>query len=170
MYYRLSEGIRLGLGLGLSAFARMVDFRGRSTRGEVVWFFVILMLLVLLGTIISLAVGVDEQFLHPFHARRSTAVALLAVEHIPLLPVFALSARRLHDIGLPGWPAPINAAVALALGGWHMLSFRTIGVEPLSTGWEALHVATVLLFYAALFWVPRRGPNRYGPDPRGIAT
>jgi uncharacterized membrane protein YhaH (DUF805 family) len=163
---RLFEGLRLGL----RTYARIFDFRGRATRTEVVCFWVTVVLISGIGQIIGFILGIPGDLLHPFNARLPQAIGLLALEHLPLLPVFALTARRLHDMGLPGWPGPINALVALVIGCWNMLSFRTAGIDPPSLGWEALHVVSVLLFYLGLFWAPMRGPNRYGPDPRAVET
>jgi len=166
MIDRLTAGARLGL----SAYMRVADFGGRSTRTEVWCFFVVLLLLNAAATIVAGFAGIEFGFLHPVSSSMPNAIASLALEHLPLLPVFALTARRLHDSGLPGWPGPLNAALALVLGARVMLHMRAVDVMPIPIAWEVAHVVSLLLFYVGLFWKPRRGPNRYGADPRGIET
>ena len=166
MYDRLTAGARLGL----SAYLRIADFGGRSTRTEVWCFFVVLLLLNNAATIVARLAGIEIGFLHPISVSMPNAIASLALEHLPLLPVFALTARRLHDVGLPGWPGPLNAAIAIVLGARIMLHWRANDLGPIPIAWEVVHVVSLLLFYLGLFWKPRRGPNRYGADPRGIET
>jgi uncharacterized membrane protein YhaH (DUF805 family) len=156
--------------LGLSAYMRVADFRGRSTRTEVVCFFLAALLFEVIAKAFAALTGFEPDFLHPYDTRAGHAIAMLAIEHLPLIPIFALTVRRLHDIGLPGWPGPLNAALGLTLGAMHLLSFRTPGIAGLPLGWEVVRVASLLLFYVGLFWAPSGGPNRFGADPRGIET
>jgi len=163
-----SAGMRIGI--GLSAWLRVLDFRGRSTRTDVFCFLVVTMLL---GVAVMLALSLAGAFdldgaLHamvPDQVLRARLVS--ALSFLPFLPVFALVARRLHDIGLPGWPGPLLVMAGALLSVWNDLHFRTgEAISPLSDTAQLLRAACLFAVYAALLWAPQRHANRYGPDPR----
>ena len=99
-------------------FQKYIDFRGRAGRPEFWWF-------ILFTVVVWIATGWI-----PFI---DNIVRLLF-----LLPLLAVGARRLHDIGRTGW--------------WLLLSLVPI-IGPIA-----------LLIMLALPGTP--GPNRYGPDSR----
>lgn len=88
------------------------------------------------------------------------------------LPALSLMVRRLHDLGLSGRWGLILLIIAM----------RTFALDLLAllAGWQARSVTESVLAYAdwllflpsfvlyiALLAIPgRKGPNRYGPDPR----
>ena len=166
----MERRLTAGLWLGLNCYTRIVDFRGRATRTEVVSFFIVATLLNLATNAFAEFTGLEPAFLQTLNPHLPPGLEMLAIEHLLMLPVFALTVRRLHDIGLPGWPGPINALLGLMLGAWHALRYRIPGMDALPLGWEIARVVSLLLFYMALFWVPSRGPNRYGADPRRVET
>ncbi len=151
------------LRVGWSVWLRTFDFRGRSTRTEALSF-------VLFNLLVSLAL-----FFLPdggeFGSQRGNPVFVAAlstaVHFFFLPPLFALLARRLHDIGLPGWPAVPLVVTVTALSFWSSLYFRTgFLIAPLP-GWASgLYAAGILLFYAAFLWPPQQSANRFGADPR----
>ena len=95
-----------------------------------------------------------------------------------LLPTFAVTFRRLHDIGKTGW--------------WHfgwlgivLISWATTGILMLasagSADWDSLAtlpsivafiaaiVSTLVVLVWSIVWLARQGEsgqNRFGPDPR----
>lgn len=91
-----------------------------------------------------------------------------------MIPVPALMARRLHDMGRSGWwAAPIVgvAGLSLALPAFSGTYSPNLADNldplrpPLGIGVDALAFATVL---GALVMtvIPPREPNAFGPDPR----
>ena len=71
------------------ALSQYATFRGRATRPEFWWFFLLVATAVAVGAGIDLALGTDF---------------VVQVFALPLLlPFFAVGARRLHDTGRSGW-------------------------------------------------------------------
>ena len=108
----------------VSAFQRYADYRGRATRLEY-WMFVLVHVAILI-TLAVLSEAVAEWIIY----------LLLAYYVATVVPVTALVARRLHDVGYSGWLQLIN-----------LLPFGFL----------------VLLVFMALPGTP--GPNRFGPGP-----
>ena len=112
------------------ALKKYAVFSGRSTRSEY-WYFLlfIVILAVLIGAVSALnepgADGASNVLFGLF---------LLAV----IVPTFAVTVRRLHDIGRSGW--------------WVLINFIPLG-------------GVVIWILAALPSQP--GVNRYGPNPFG---
>jgi uncharacterized membrane protein YhaH (DUF805 family) len=76
-----------------ACFSRYADFGGRSTRAEYWWF---MLFLLLAGLILNALIS---SFMGP-----SVSVwVVLAFYAFTLLPVIAVTARRLHDTGFSGW-------------------------------------------------------------------
>ncbi|MEP9361078.1 DUF805 domain-containing protein [Sphingomonas sp. KR3-1] len=99
--------------------------------------------------------------------RMPGAALRTALEMFFVPPLFAYYARRLHDIGLPGWPGPPLVLATAALGFWHELPFRTsFAIAELPSSLEYVRMACVIAFYAIMLWAPQRHANRYGSDPR----
>jgi uncharacterized membrane protein YhaH (DUF805 family) len=108
----------------VSAFQRYADYRGRATRLEY-WMFVLVHAAIMIALAV-LSVAVAEWIIY----------LLLAYYAATVVPVTALVARRLHDVGYSGWLQLIN-----------LLPFGSL----------------VLLVLMALPGTP--GPNRFGPGP-----
>lgn len=111
----------------LTAMRNYATFTGRATRSDY-WFFI----LILFGISI-LALLLDEAVSSPFR-RSQLFLGIAYAAH--LLPNFAVTARRLHDIDRSGW--------------WLLLSFTVIGAIP-------------VIYFLCQQGTP--GPNRYGPAP-----
>jgi uncharacterized membrane protein YhaH (DUF805 family) len=128
---------------------RYASFSGRSRRKEfwLFWLFLVAMLIVLPLVDTALGLGGSTQSYSDvggggasvgFNSQGGvlTMIFLLAM----LVPMIAVAARRLHDIGKSGW--------------WQL-----IGIIPLLGG----------LYLLYLYVQPGvRGPNEYGPDPKGV--
>jgi uncharacterized membrane protein YhaH (DUF805 family) len=140
--------------LGGRMLRNTLRFTGRSTRTELVAYWIIAVLFQFVAMIVA-AMGFRS--------------ALLAWPSIPLgwifgLPLFAYFARRLHDIGMPGWPGPLVLVTGLALSLYRDWLVQNAQVEPLWM-WPVNFVA-VIVTAAIILTNPTIGPNRYGPDPR----
>ncbi|WP_029003684.1 DUF805 domain-containing protein [Azorhizobium doebereinerae] len=112
----------------LAAMRKYATFSGRSRRGEYWVFHLVFVVLSIAASLLDLLIfqtGLD-------HQGPIGAVVLLA----HLIPSFAVSVRRLHDIDRTGW--------------WLLLEFTIIG-------------ALVLLIFAMQRGTA--GFNRYGSDP-----
>ena len=138
-----TENPMIGFGQAIKlGFSKYADFGGRATRAEY-WWWLLLVVLVgwvpLIGTLFTL---------------------------VTFIPSFAVTSRRLHDVGRSGW--------------WQALPWLLVVVTVI-TGvlsgsndlWAILAVVSVLSAIAVwillLVWLcmrGREGANKYGPDPR----
>ena len=108
-------------------YSRYVDFKGRSPRAEYWWFQ--LYFFVVLFVLSFATAGLGETV-------SGAVLGLFYLAHI--IPLIALTVRRLHDTDRSGW--------------WILLA-----LVPL--------VSLVLLVFTILEGT--KGPNRFGPDPYG---
>lgn len=138
------------------------DFRGRSRRTEVVYWWLLWMVLVavaLLASIILFPPGTEDWI------RDGIDIAMV-------LPFSALFARRLHDQDRPAWLALLlPLAIGLSLLREHRfeeaISRRPFDPSAFASGpleWAA--GALVLVVFVLLILPGTEGPNRYGKDPR----
>jgi uncharacterized membrane protein YhaH (DUF805 family) len=146
--------------LALRPLRHFTDFRGRSTRGEMFYF----SLLVAVFGIPALAVDL----ILPPH---SSDWVILGITVLLLCPLLALCVRRLHDVGWSGWWI-IFLLPAMALGAWNrvqQLLHPFVYPPPrlplplfveLLVGGLAIAVAILLL------WDGDPETSRYGPNPR----
>ena len=123
------------MGWYLEAFKKYAVFGGRSRRMEY-WSFVLFNFVVFV-----VLVGIDA-LLGTFSS--ASGVGLLSGIYglATLVPILALSVRRLHDIDRSGW--------------WYF-----INLIPLIG-------AIVMLVFTLLDSTP--GHNRYGPNPKGVTA
>lgn len=111
----------------LTVLKRYSDFSGRSRRKEY-WMFI------LINALVGFVIGIVDGLLGTLIL---TGIYYLVV----LLPTVAVSIRRLHDTGRPGW--------------WILVSFVPI------VGWIAIVYLTVQDSDV--------GENAYGPSVKGYA-
>jgi uncharacterized membrane protein YhaH (DUF805 family) len=125
-----------------SCLNQYLGFTGRAARSEF-WYFV------LFNILMSIASSIVDWVLS---AILGFGFVGFLVSLALLLPGIAVSIRRLHDIGKPGW-------WLLAMVPGLMLIF----LAPVLGGLMVLGGAGLLLF----FYVKpgTAGPNAYGPDP-----
>jgi uncharacterized membrane protein YhaH (DUF805 family) len=141
----------VGLKAGLAPFTRMLDFGGRSTRTELLCYFILAWLVSAIVGYVLMVAGVAEAGL--------PVTAIAVVKLLLLLPYPALVTRRLHDQGRPGWLAILFFAPTAA-------SWIFGGA---ATGNSVIDLPLALLglvMFLALFLPQQDGPNAYGPDPR----
>ncbi|HUD29044.1 MAG TPA: DUF805 domain-containing protein [Novosphingobium sp.] len=145
--------------------ARTIDFRGRSRRGEVIDY------LVISAAVLMIVNGLAGT-LAPEGVSRWVA---FAVQYAILVPAAALMVRRFHDFGWSGrWSLVLLAVAARSL---------VLDLLALVGGWDARRVVESVLAYADwVLFLPfaglyllllvapgKKGPNRYGPNPREAA-
>lgn len=127
----------------LRPLRRYADFRGRSRRREY-WSFMVLVLLVIVGT--TLALIVSKGSFHTQAEFTSSFKVWAGFALLPLLvPLLAVSVRRLHDLGLNGW--------------WLL-------VLPIGAAIPAVDAIVPLLHLGVMALPGRRAPNRFGEDPK----
>ena len=137
---------------------KYAEFTGRSRRREY-WSFVALMIAVFaILYLVERLLGLRVYGQGPL-----TFLFQLAI----LLPTLAAGARRLHDTGRSGWWQLICYAPALLS---MLLPF--LGVANLSLLTIVLIVSVIGLIVLIVFLAldGTRGPNRYGPDPKGAGA
>jgi len=150
--------------LGLRAYRDVFRFTGRSRPLEVLDFCILAMLLTLIPRFVE-SLGFTIDVGGPADNHLATRIALAAIETLLTLPLFALTARRLQDFDLPGWPLPPLMAYVLFVNQWKSFSVVT-DLAPPSTMYQVLAVPIVVAMLIAWFIPGTPGPNRYGPDPR----
>jgi uncharacterized membrane protein YhaH (DUF805 family) len=139
----------------LMPLRRYAEFSGRSRRKEY-WMYTLLVV------IVALVVGLIEGALGltgmvgPY----GPLSALLAVG--TFIPSIAVGIRRLHDTNRSGWwmllvIVPYTAMAALLLSG-NLVLAGTMGL---------VAMVCALGFLVLMVLEGTKGPNNYGPDPKG---
>ena len=167
----------------LMPLKRYADFSGRSRRMEF-WMWqlfkfavvmVVMILMMVLGgaAIMGAANGDPGAVLAAGGIVMILYLLLMLFGLAIIIPDIAVAVRRLHDTDRSGWwfIAPLAPyVVALLAGGMAMASpdaAGAAGILALLCMLAVLGLAiTLLVFY---FTEGTRGPNRYGPDPKGAA-
>ncbi len=131
-------------------------------------------------------------FMQHYFGSMMTIMPIMSVVRLAfLLPDLAVGVRRLHDIGRSGWwlvmpfaVGIIGLFVAMIVGGtqvWSLIRLGDHASDAQSAGAAFGIIGTVLLAVALpslIAWVVmlvffvtegKRGPNRFGPDPKGEA-
>lgn len=136
---------------------RYADFRGRSSRTELVGFYAVTMLA-------NVAVVVVDPWAHA----EATRWLRFGLAVVLLCPIAALMVRRLHDVGFSGWwLVPMLPIAAKAL--WEL--FQRIRdpywMQPdLPIAVALAGFAYLLAIIVLLMWNDQEGANRFGPNPR----
>jgi uncharacterized membrane protein YhaH (DUF805 family) len=145
------------LAAALRPMRHYADFRGRSTRTELVFFYLLAGLLGLAGRLAAMMAGIDDWWIMGL-----VSLALLC-------PSAALAMRRLHDTGRGGWWL-LLALPWLAVRLWDERLHRSapFAFPPPGLGpWiEAPAGLCSLALLILLLWTDEEAPNRYGPNPR----
>ena len=143
--------------LALKPLRHYADFHGRSTRTELILFYIFTQLLTVLVDMASVLTGLPDML-----AGDLVSLALLC-------PRLALWVRRLHDTGRSGWWA-LLALPPAAAGLWqrYMFSQDPFDFSRTQLSWSVGGPA-VLFALALLFLLLRddeEEANAYGPNPR----
>lgn len=137
---------------------RYADFGGRSTRSELIFFYILVVILNVAVSWAALLAGFAA-------AEWLWALLMLAL----LVPSLALAVRRLHDTGRGGWWLLLALpSVSLSLFGGYQ-RYQASMAEPITRMPIALGLPAALSSLALivlLLWNDEAAPNRYGPNPR----
>jgi uncharacterized membrane protein YhaH (DUF805 family) len=161
---------------------RYAEFSGRSRRMEY-WMFQLFMFLVYMAImVLMMVVGGGALMMSSGDPSAAFAAggAVMLIFGIYCLfalamfiPSLAVSVRRLHDTNRSGWwiLAPISGYVIMVIGG--LMAAATPdnpgvgGVLAMVGVVAVLGLGLTLLVF--MFLEGTRGPNNYGPDPKGEA-
>jgi len=161
---------------------RYADFSGRSRRMEfwmwqllqfIVYFVVVVLAMVFGGGMMMMA-GDPSALAAAGGAMLIIMLLYLVYALAVFIPSLAVAVRRLHDTNRTGWwiLAPVAPYLVAILAGMMAVSSPDMagiaGILALISMLAALALAvTLLVFY---FLEGTKGPNRYGPDPKGQDT
>jgi uncharacterized membrane protein YhaH (DUF805 family) len=150
----LNEVIRLAG----KAIRGTLDFRGRSTRLEVIAFWLAVMFAgIPLTFVLALLAPVESE------SKRLTATIL---GYVTFIPLGALFVRRLHDLDRSGWWA-LAAVPVLLVNGYQSVRASLDGAPPSLPWWGSLAMLVPIGIVFTFIIAPgTEGPNRFGPDPR----
>lgn len=139
---------------------KYATFSGRAPRAEYWWFYLLTVIVGMLAGRLDAAIGDGDSI---------NTISNLAF----LLPMLAVTVRRLHDTDRSGWWS-LLFFVALAITGAGVALASTMETRGSSaTVFTAMIVAMICLlgvFVSFLVFMVQRGtggPNRFGPDPYG---
>ena len=113
---------------------KYLDFEGRASRQEY-WYFVMYKWL----SIIAIIIGSTILSFVPYIGIVFSSLSILAFLGF-ILPSFAISVRRLHDVGESGW-------------------LLLVGLVPFIGG---------IVIFVFKVQEGKTGPNKYGPDPYSL--
>ena len=167
----------------LMPLRRYADFSGRSRRMEFwmwqVFKFAVVIAFMLLMTVLGGAALISA---NGDPGAMMAAGGIVMILYLVLLlfglaiiiPDIAVSVRRLHDTNRTGWwiLAPVAPYIVVFLAAGVAVSSPDMAGAASVIGFAALIATlglavTLLVFY---FLEGTRGPNRYGPDPKGANT
>lgn len=149
----------------LMPLRRYADFSGRSRRKEY-WMFVLGCVIVYIALAIlsamvfgGMASGTDMT--NPL-AVISAFIPVVIFGFIILIPSIAVTVRRFHDQDKTGWLAALAYAPQLLY--WLALA---LGSVVLAGIFSLIGMIGGLIVVVFMFLEGTRGPNRFGPDPKG---
>lgn len=124
-----------------SVWSQYASFKGRARRSEY-WWWALFSTLVIYGPFIILGLLTDGQGIEAFPVAVQVVLSLIFMIILIglLIPGLAVTVRRLHDSDRSGWLYLINFIPYV--------------------GWIVVFIFMLL--------PGTRGPNRHGPDPKGI--
>ncbi len=167
----------------LMPLRRYADFSGRSRRMEY-WMWVLFQFLIYLGVIVLMMIigGGALMTGDPSSAMAAGGAALVIFglyfiwQLAVLIPSLAVTVRRLHDTNRSGWwilapIVPYFVAFISIFGGAASGSQGGLaagGIIGLVSMLAAIGLGITLLVF--MFLEGTKGPNKYGPDPKGANT
>lgn len=183
---------------------KYTDFSGRAPRAEF-WKFMLALFLISVVLIFVNAIifGPEAEYRFVMRSNSNGISQSVVVSHFynggwlettfnvaVFLPTLAVTWRRLHDIGRPGWHAIVPiAATSAAFAAVMYFSLIEVPVDqslappgvqlPATISIPKFEPVTLLMFGAlaaiawimTIVWLAKRsypGPNKYGPNPRKV--
>jgi uncharacterized membrane protein YhaH (DUF805 family) len=165
----------------LMPLRRYAEFSGRSRRKEYWLFFLavllfylalfLLMMVMMGGAILSAAAGADGSggeaavgagMMGAMLGGGIIGIVILLTWLLLLIPSLAVGVRRLHDIDRTGW--------------WLMLGYGPYILSVILAMAQSVELAAILNIVSMIGFLVllvfavmpgTRGPNRFGPDPKG---
>jgi uncharacterized membrane protein YhaH (DUF805 family) len=147
-------------------FENYANFNGRARRSEYWWFTLAHVIIVTILTLLDNGLGLT-------FGSGNSGVLKTIYSLLVFIPSLAVAVRRLHDVGKSGWLLLIiygllfAFVIAMFLTGLGMGmaggDFSMAFIIPL-LGIIALGIWMLILFFTE----GDRGPNKYGPDPKGV--
>lgn len=165
----------------LMPLKRYADFSGRSRRMEfwmwqlfqIIIYFVVLVLAMVMGG--GAMMSGDPTALAAAGGGMVIIMALYGLWWLAVIvPSIAVAVRRLHDTNRTGWwvLAPLAPYLVMILAGMMAVSSPDMagvaGILALISMIAVFALAITLLVFYVLEGT--RGPNKYGPDPKGQDT
>ena len=139
-----------------TCFRKYANFKGRAMRSEFWWF----QLFMIVATYSAMAL--DHLLLGYSFEDTATPLALIVIV-VTGVPNFAVTARRLHDIGWSGWiQIPAYMSYAVYLDVWMP------GFSVSALGGSLVIGGVIYWVVMALFLIKDSQPktNKYGPNPK----
>jgi len=101
----------------LNSFIRTLDFKGRSSRKELIFYMLFLVILILIAFIIERTFLFSETYYSQaiWQASLYMRDGIIVFFQISLIPLIFLSIRRLHDINLSGLFIGIPIVIEIGL-------------------------------------------------------
>ena len=149
---------------GVREMMRFADYRGRSSRTDLVAFW----LVTFIASLALLLVTIILEFV-AFHDPSLTAGVQTISQWLVAIPMIALFARRLHDRGLSGWWVALcmPAAIQNIVAAYQRLTGDFEAMLAVKNSTLYLVAAFPLFAVFILLLLPgEERANRYGPLPR----
>jgi len=157
---------------------RYAEFSGRSRRMEYWMWFVFLVLLYIAFWVLAMVIGGAALMTGDPRAAMAAGGGMMIIGALffliwlaLLIPGIAVGVRRLHDTDRTGWwlLAPIAPYILVWIGAAMAISGSTGigGILSLIGMLGAVVLGITLIVF--MFLDGTKGPNRYGPDPKGRA-
>ena len=126
-----------------SAMTNIISWKGRASRSEFWWFYLVYMLVYIIGVSLSVSTGSDF------------VAGLVGLIQLALAVAFlSCAVRRLHDVGLSGW--------------WYWVSFAPFVIDRNdSASGKSTYLVLFGFMYAIKIFITKgeEVENKYGPIP-----
>ena len=160
----------------LKCLRKCTDLKGRARRAEY-WWFSLAQLLIrlgvgLLGLLLVYAASLPSSLIAA-RALAFSGIFLVKMSqnasYVLLIPFVAVGVRRLHDTGHSGWWSLLPVAVLTPI----LWAIAVYGDSAQVPEWVWLPVSAIVLgvllwYFILLISDSQSGPNKYGPNPKGV--
>ncbi|UPT71915.1 MAG: DUF805 domain-containing protein [Flavobacterium sp. JAD_PAG50586_2] len=147
-------------------FENYANFNGRARRSEYWWFTLAHVIIVTILTLLDNGLGLT-------FGSGNSGILKTIYSLLIFIPSMAVAVRRLHDVGKSGWLLLILYGTAIVFGAVMFASAFATGMGGIDYG--AAFIIPLLGIFAIGIWMlilffteGDRGPNKYGPDPKGV--